>query len=348
MLLWKCRGHGSGQLAVDFLVATAASQSLNGQRLRLHDSCPQSIEQVEYREMFLFHDINHLQLIGPPPPSLTLGIDSALSAHGCCISTSTADSVSVEAPKSFTPADPMKFNSCGRLPIALLVLPLLWACASREEIRLSMLHHFERGNLAFKAEDYPGAIKHFRAALELDDRSADLWYNLGLALYEAGMYPDAIEAFQEALEIDPKRADTHYNLALAYHRNYDRDSAHSHYHAYREITRTQGASPSEASAANGAGAGRASTLNPTPSQRAAIAAQAGGGANPSNAASEGQASSQRQPASQASSGARDSGEPSQQRNQNPARQPQRTNPAPNQSNPFEGNEEWWKADLPPR
>jgi tetratricopeptide (TPR) repeat protein len=258
-----------------------------------------------------------------------------------------------------------------RICLVLLVPPLLWACASKEEVRLSALHHFERGNEAFKVEDYPGAVRHYRTAVELDKRSPDIWYNLGLALYEAGNYEDAIEALETSLALDPKRPETHYNLALAYHRSYDRDSAHSHYNAYQDMTRVQDA-PANGTARNPAagGAGGTGAIGAAPAGNAAGTGRAANGtpaaarnANSGQAASEAgrseragvdrgtapagtAANSQRQQATQTQ-------QPPRSRQPTAAGQTQTRQSAQGaarngRTNSLEGDEQWWKADLPQR
>ena len=120
------------------------------------------------------------------------------------------------------------------LAIALCTLAVA-ACGSQQGEAISALHHFNRGNAAYRIEDYARAITHFKRALELDEGAADVYYNLGLAHYRSGNYKLAVSALNSALAARPGMADAHFNLALAYDRLYNPDSAHSHYESYRAM-----------------------------------------------------------------------------------------------------------------
>ncbi|MEE8395827.1 MAG: tetratricopeptide repeat protein [bacterium] len=113
---------------------------------------------------------------------------------------------------------------------------LLAGCSSAEERSLSALHHFQRGNQAYRVEDFSGAIASYRRAIELDPEAADLHYNLGLAFYRAENFRLAALAFQQALRQRPGMADAHYNLALAYDKLFNSNAAHEHYNLYRALT----------------------------------------------------------------------------------------------------------------
>lgn len=120
------------------------------------------------------------------------------------------------------------------LAIALCALAAA-SCSSQREEAISALHHFNRGNAAYRIEDYTRAITHFNRALELDEGAADVYYNLGLAYYRSGNYKLAVAALNSALAARPGLADAHFNLALAYDRLYNPDSAHAHYESYRAM-----------------------------------------------------------------------------------------------------------------
>ena len=122
---------------------------------------------------------------------------------------------------------------------ALGLWALLAACSAPAptpaEIRLSALHHFEKGNTRYTQEDYAGAIRHYQEALALDDAMADVQYNLGLAHYQTANWTDAALAFQAALTLNPNMADAHYNQALVMHKLYRIEEAHDHYNTYRNL-----------------------------------------------------------------------------------------------------------------
>ena len=65
---------------------------------------------------------------------------------------------------------------------------------------------------------YLDAIREFRAALEIDDRFADAYFNLGVTYQRMKAYDKALVKYQEALKLRPHNADYHYALgATHYH-----------------------------------------------------------------------------------------------------------------------------------
>jgi hypothetical protein len=120
--------------------------------------------------------------------------------------------------------------------LAVALLLGLAACSAGQEGPISALHHFNKGNEAYRIENYARAIRHFKMAVKLDESSAEVHYNLGLAYFKTGNLNEAVGAFKGALRIDPAMADGHYNLALAYHRLYEPEAAHRHFNTYRALT----------------------------------------------------------------------------------------------------------------
>ena len=170
------------------------------------------------------------------------------------------------------------------LSLAALAVTWLAGCTSSREAEISALHHFHRGIEAYQREDFPGAIRHYQLALELDPVSADARYNLGLFYYRAG--------------------------------NYDLQSAHHHYNRYRDMA---GLQPQPGTSGGGAREGVAAGGNGNLAGRQAPALRSG----PRRAAA-------------LRSGPRSvSG-------RNPAVRPA----GDDGPNPFRGNAEWWKEDLP--
>ncbi len=131
----------------------------------------------------------------------------------------------------------MKYRTIriGFLFICFLTLLAISGCANRKENAISALHHFNRGNEAFRIEDYGRAIRQYRLALKLDPQAASIHYNLGLAHLKVETHRGAVRAFLRALEINPRFADAHYNLAIAYDKLYEVESAHAHLNAYRDL-----------------------------------------------------------------------------------------------------------------
>ena len=143
------------------------------------------------------------------------------------------------------------------------VLLLLGACSGEAEGPVSALHHFRKGNEAYAIEDFQRAIRHFEAALKMDQQTAEIYYNLGLAHFRAENLEQAVGAFQGALRVNPALTDAHYNLALAYDRLYQPDAAHSHFNTYRSMV--GGREKNKSGAAETDTAGRAGTVARRPS-----------------------------------------------------------------------------------
>lgn len=151
------------------------------------------------------------------------------------------------------------------LPAAIITI-ILGACASQQNVAISALHHFHRGNDAFQLENYAGAIHHYLLALAMDNTSADFHYNLGLAYYRIDEFESSVESFENALALDPKRPDVHYNLALAHHKRYDIDSANLHFNRYRAISRSDPILTKDRTARRSAAPNSAGSLQPAARQ----------------------------------------------------------------------------------
>ncbi|MCH9046793.1 MAG: tetratricopeptide repeat protein [SAR324 cluster bacterium] len=144
------------------------------------------------------------------------------------------------------PSRPLHYAALFGLPVLLSLL--VAACAARHETSLSALHHFNRGNAAYAAEDFRRAITHYQRAVDFDESAADIHYNLGLAYYRAETFEEAARSYHRAIELDPLFADAHLNLALAYDKLYNLEAAHHHYNTYRKLLTEAAARTREADA----------------------------------------------------------------------------------------------------
>lgn len=66
-------------------------------------------------------------------------------------------------------------------------------------------------------------------------KTAEYWFNLGVAYHESGMYKEAIESYKKAIRIKPDDAEVHYYLGLAYLNLSDRGSALEEYKILKEL-----------------------------------------------------------------------------------------------------------------
>ena len=65
----------------------------------------------------------------------------------------------------------------------------------------------------------------FRKAIELDERFAPAWYQLGILAFEEGRMTEALNDFQLTLDISPVFSGAHYYLANSYERSGDFENA---------------------------------------------------------------------------------------------------------------------------
>lgn len=80
-----------------------------------------------------------------------------------------------------------------------------------------------RGRLLGQLGRHEEAVAAFRAAIALDNGSAEPHHLLGLALSELGRDSEAIAEWQSAIAANPSLVDVHYNIAQAHynHREFD-------------------------------------------------------------------------------------------------------------------------------
>ncbi len=77
------------------------------------------------------------------------------------------------------------------------------------------LGHTLTGNLLFNSGDLPGAVAHYRKAVEIRPCHAPWRYNLGAALLETGPPGEAAAQLAEAVRLDPGDHGARMNLGLA-------------------------------------------------------------------------------------------------------------------------------------
>ncbi|MGF1525597.1 MAG: tetratricopeptide repeat protein [Candidatus Competibacterales bacterium] len=69
------------------------------------------------------------------------------------------------------------------------------------------LLRYSLGNAYLKAQDFPRAVEHFRAAVHHDDRYSAAWKGLGQALVGAQLPVDAAAAFERGIEVAEAKGD---------------------------------------------------------------------------------------------------------------------------------------------
>jgi len=89
--------------------------------------------------------------------------------------------------------------------------------------------HNNYGNLLYKQEKCDEAEKHYKRAIELNPKDADLHFNCGLSLYKQKKYDEAEKHYKEALKLNPKDAKAHINYGLLLFEQKRYDEAEKHY-----------------------------------------------------------------------------------------------------------------------
>jgi tetratricopeptide (TPR) repeat protein len=87
-----------------------------------------------------------------------------------------------------------------------------------------------------KANDFAGAERQCRKALELNPRNAEVHCNLGLALYQQGKLDEAMKHLSESVRLDPNSAEAHYNMGQMMLKRGEPDEAIRH---WLEVVRLQ-------------------------------------------------------------------------------------------------------------
>ena len=73
----------------------------------------------------------------------------------------------------------------------------------------------QKGVDAAQSKDFDNAILYFQKAFELNPKSSEICYNLGLAYLDNGNMDKAIQIFERAIEINPENFRANYNLGLS-------------------------------------------------------------------------------------------------------------------------------------
>lgn len=94
----------------------------------------------------------------------------------------------------------------GRLVVGMVLLLAAFARAESDALA--------KANLEMKVEDYPKAIAAYEAMIEDGHVSAEVYYNLGVALEKSGRVVDSALNYRRALVLDPGLRSASNNLAL--------------------------------------------------------------------------------------------------------------------------------------
>ncbi len=98
--------------------------------------------------------------------------------------------------------------------LLILFTVLLSGCAMSDPVSDS----WQRGNDAYMAGDYTGAIEAYMSIVDEGLESHKLYYNLGNAYFKDGQLGCAILFYNRALALRPGDRDTRYNLEIAQNR----------------------------------------------------------------------------------------------------------------------------------
>ncbi|MHC4115915.1 MAG: tetratricopeptide repeat protein [Planctomycetota bacterium] len=96
---------------------------------------------------------------------------------------------------------------------------------------LDDLSYLRAADEFLKANDYAGAERQCRKALEFNQANAKVHSTLGVALARQGKVDEAIKHFSEAVRLDPRDVDAHYSLGQAKARRQKYRDAIGHFQA---------------------------------------------------------------------------------------------------------------------
>ena len=77
---------------------------------------------------------------------------------------------------------------------------------------------FNTGTALYGQEKYEETVKQYESLLDQagdEEKTAQIWHNIGNSLLEAQQYAPSIEAYKNSLRKNPSDEDTRYNLAYA-------------------------------------------------------------------------------------------------------------------------------------
>jgi Flp pilus assembly protein TadD len=104
------------------------------------------------------------------------------------------------------------------------------------------LVHSKLGRALGDQGDFRGAMEHFRQALTLDPKDAEVHHNLAYSLAKTREYDEAIKHYREAIVIDPNDTGAQVGIGIALRDKGDLDGAAHH------LRRVVAAKPSDATA----------------------------------------------------------------------------------------------------
>ena len=122
--------------------------------------------------------------------------------------------------------------------VLFFFVAVLTACGpSQEELKISALDHFNRGNTHFKQQRMLEAAEEYKKAIALDSEQERFYYNLGLVYYSLVLYEKAIGEYWKAIEHNPKFPEAWYNLALAFEKVDKTEDAFMAYEKYQSLSK---------------------------------------------------------------------------------------------------------------
>jgi len=84
---------------------------------------------------------------------------------------------------------------------------------------------YNLGLTYYEKNEFDKAIESFKNTLEIDPKYVAAWYDLGYIYKRKKEYDKAIEHYNKALEINPEHSDAWHGLALSYHQQNEFDQA---------------------------------------------------------------------------------------------------------------------------
>ncbi len=120
--------------------------------------------------------------------------------------------------------------------IIIISLLCLGSCGlNQDQMKISALTHFKRGNEYYKQSRLASSAEEYKRAIALDPDQDRFYYNLGLVYYSLHLYDQAIKEYWNAIELNPLFREAWFNLALAFEKVDETEKAFMAYEKYKKL-----------------------------------------------------------------------------------------------------------------
>lgn len=102
------------------------------------------------------------------------------------------------------------------------VLILTYCCLMAVFVHAKQSDASQQAHALYNDAEYTKAVEQYKLALEENQTSAALWYDLGNAYYKSGHMGYALAAYRKAAKLDPMDEDIRFNIAFVFAKTADK------------------------------------------------------------------------------------------------------------------------------